>query len=178
MLKYRNNDASAFESLYQRHKGSLYRYILRQCGNEAIAEELFHDVWIKLINARGRYKVKSRFTTWLYKMAHNRIIDHYRRQNTSFSKHHPDDDNLYIDSLSIRPQEQPEQLAELRQQSDKILQTLETLPLPQREVFLLKEEAGRTIQQIAEITGVSADTVKSRLRYAISKLRQAVREQV
>lgn len=177
MLKYRNNDASAFESLYQRHKGSLYRYILRQCGNEAIAEELFHDVWIKLINARGRYEVKSRFTTWLYKMAHNRIIDHFRRQNTSYSKHHPDDD-ASIDTLAILPQEQPEQLAELRQQSNKILQTLETLPLAQREVFLLKEEAGKTLQQIAEISGVSVETAKSRLRYAISKLRQAVREQV
>ena len=78
MLRYRDGDAGAFEHLYARHKGSLYRYLLRQCGQPAVAEELFQDIWLKLIAARGGYAVQAKFSTWLYRIAHNRLVDHYR----------------------------------------------------------------------------------------------------
>ncbi len=173
MLKYRNGDASAFEILYQRHKGALYRYILRQCGNDSTSEELFQDVWMKLINARKRYEVKAKFTTYLFQIAHNRVIDHYRRQQTN--PDNPGDCEADIESAPTRIQDQPEQQVEIREQSQKILYLLDKLPVEQREVFLLKEEAGKSIPEIAEITGVNAETAKSRLRYAVNKLRQALK---
>jgi len=74
MLRYRNGDAGAFGRLYARHKGSLYRYLLRQCGQPTVAEELFQDVWLKLIAARSGYAVQARFATWLYRIAHNRLV--------------------------------------------------------------------------------------------------------
>jgi len=80
MVAYRDGNLGAFEALYRRHKGGLYRYLLRQCRDNAVAEELFQDVWLNLIRSRGSYVVSSRFTTYLYRVAHNRLIDHYRRQ--------------------------------------------------------------------------------------------------
>ena len=79
MLCYRDGDAGAFDALYARHKGGLYRYLLRQCREPAAAEELFQDVWMNLIRARARYTVQAKFTTYLYRLAHNRLIDHYRK---------------------------------------------------------------------------------------------------
>ena len=79
MSRYSNGDAGAFETLYARHKGSLYRYYLRQGCNEAIAAELFQDVWMKIIRARRNYRPTARFTTYMYQIAHNCLIDHYRR---------------------------------------------------------------------------------------------------
>ena len=76
MLRYRDGDTDAFARLYARHKGPLYRYLLRQCGQPAVAEELFQDVWLKLIAGRSGYAVQARFAAWLYRIAHNRLVDH------------------------------------------------------------------------------------------------------
>lgn len=173
MLKYRHGDAVAFETLYRRHRAALYRYILRQCRHSSIADELFQDVWMKLIRARERYEVKARFTTWLFQMAHNHMIDYYRGVKRGA---------VEVDCVSgpelfpARVQDQPEQQAVLDQQSSRILAAIEDLPLEQRQVFLLKEEAGKSLQEIAEITGVNPETVKSRLRYALKKIREALSE--
>jgi hypothetical protein len=78
MERYRDGDAGAFDLLYARHKGGVYRYMLRQCNDRGIAEELYQDVWTNLIRARAGYAVTAKFTTWLYRLAHNRLIDHYR----------------------------------------------------------------------------------------------------
>src|SRR5436190_18395294 len=80
MLAYRDGNAAAFDQLYRRHKGPLYRYLLRQCRDAAAAEELFQDVWMNLVRARAGYTVTARFSTYLYRLAHNRLIDHYRRR--------------------------------------------------------------------------------------------------
>jgi RNA polymerase sigma factor (sigma-70 family) len=71
-------DAAAFDALYARHKGGVYRYLLRQCRQGGVADELFQDVWMNLIRARASYAPTAKFTTWLYRMAHNRLVDHYR----------------------------------------------------------------------------------------------------
>ena len=86
MLGYRNGDAAAFEVLYIRHKGALYRYLLRQCRIAAVAEELLRDVWLNLVRARERYEVRAKFTTYLFRLAHNRLIDYYRRQSTGLCR--------------------------------------------------------------------------------------------
>ena len=78
MLAYAAGDAAAFDTLYARHKGGVYRYLLRQCRQGGVADELFQDVWMNLIRARASYVPSAKFTTWLYRLAHNRLIDHYR----------------------------------------------------------------------------------------------------
>ena len=78
MLLYRDGEPGAFDVLYARHKGGVYRYLLRQCREAAAAEELFQDVWMNLVRARAGYTVQAKFTTYLYRLAHNRLIDHYR----------------------------------------------------------------------------------------------------
>src|SRR4029077_19590021 len=78
MLAYGGGDAGAFEVLYRRHRGPLYRFLLRQVNDAATAEELFQDVWMRVIDSRERYEPRAKFTSWVYAMAHNRLMDHYR----------------------------------------------------------------------------------------------------
>jgi len=78
MLAYRDGDAMAFEVLYGRHRGRLYRYLLHQCGRREQADELFQEIWMSVIRARSGYEVSAKFTTWLFRIAHNRLIDGFR----------------------------------------------------------------------------------------------------
>lgn len=172
MLMYRDGDASAFEILYHRHKGPVYRYILRHCGNAGDAEELFQDVWMKLIHARERYEVTAKFTTYLYRIVHNHVIDHFRKTKSGFQEDCSGDP----DTVPAPRRDQPELQAELGQQIQFLLDAVAALPVEQRQVFLLKEEGGMSIPDIAEVLGVNAETVKSRMRYALKKLRLAVGE--
>ena len=81
MLDWRSGDAAAFEVLYGRHKGGVLRYLLRQTGKREWAEELFQDVWLKVVNARAAYEARARFGAWLYSIAHNRLMDHFREHS-------------------------------------------------------------------------------------------------
>lgn len=168
MLRYRDGDMEAFETLYFRHKGGVYRYLLRQCRDAGTAEELFQDVWMKVIGARARYTVRSKFTTWLYQVARNRLIDHYRRQSNR------DEIPLPADTPASNNYDLPQHQAELHQQLSRLIQLIDALPAEQREAFILKEESGMSIDEIADITGVNTETAKSRLRYAVNKLRQGL----
>ena len=177
MLRYREGDTSAFQTLYQRHKGPLYRYLLRQGGDPALAEELFQDVWLRLIGARENYRVTARFTTFLYRLAHNRLVDHYRAharaRPSSFEEGDP-----ALEAIPADPRQEPEQQTDRRYQAERLLAVLAELPEAQRETFLLREEAGLSLEAIAEVTGVSRETAKSRLRYGVAKLRTALGTEV
>jgi len=175
MLRYADGDAQAFEWLYARHKGALYRYLLRQCGNAASAEELFQDIWLKLIKARHSYQVSAKFTTFLYHMAHNRLIDYYRSQARGIPASFEDDNTPDLEQLPAAAYQQPEQQEDRRRQVEQLLNQLMQLPEAQREAFLLRQEAGMSLDEIAQATGVSRETAKSRLRYAVAKLRQSLR---
>ena len=178
MNRYRDGDARAFEVLYTRHKGPLYRYLLRQCGVPAVAEELFQDVWTKLIRARERYEVRAKFTTFLYHLAHNRLIDHYRRAQSGVPISYGDDsDEALIEQVADSELRQPDSEFERRRQMQRLLALLAELPEAQREAFLLREESGMSLEEIAETTGVTMETAKSRLRYALVKLRQGMKEE-
>jgi RNA polymerase sigma factor (sigma-70 family) len=133
-----------------------------------MAEELFQDVWMRVIEARGRYAPKARFTTWLYSIAHNRLIDHWRRKGLSVV----DLENVDVEGNSPNPERQ----AEARQGLQRFAKALEALPPAQREAFLLHEEAGMSVAQIAQSTGAGEEAAKSRLRYALAKLKAAVDE--
>lgn len=180
MSRFAAGDAAAFDRLYARHKGGLYRYLLRQLRDRTITEELFQDIWMNLIHARERYSVQAKFTTYLYRIAHNRLIDHFRRQNGSNvvsldQRDDPDDDPIDIADDSTRT---PESRAGAEEQLQRLVDLVEALPAAQREAFLLHEEGGLNIDAIAEATGVNRETAKSRLRYALTKLRQGLRDYV
>ncbi|HEX9627220.1 MAG TPA: RNA polymerase sigma factor [Acidiferrobacterales bacterium] len=176
MLAYRDGDAQAFERLYRRHRGGIYRYLLRQCRNPADAEELFQDIWMNLIRARARYEPRARFTTYLYQLAHNRLIDHFRRRRPSDPGPEPagEAEPPSWERLPAAEADGPERRAASARQAQRLLAALMSLPAEQRAAFLLREEAGLSLAEIAEATGVSAETAKSRLRYAVQKLRRAL----
>lgn len=176
MLRYRDGDAQAFETLYRRHKGPLFRYLHRQLGNRATSEEIFQDVWMNLIRARERYEVRAKFTTWLYRMAHNRVIDF--RRAAGRTPRAPNPGPQEPDALASLPDpvSNPQRQAQAQRQLERLLELVHALPPEQREAFVLHEEAGMSVDDIARVTGVGRETAKSRLRYAVAKLREALGE--
>ena len=174
MLSYRDGNTEAFSTLYERNKASLFRYFLRQIHRISIAEELAQDVWTKIIHARMQYTASAKFTTYLYQVAHNRLVDYFRRQSIR-----PVDpgfieqdelDNDIVDKYTKQPDEKLDQYR-LRNTLNRLIIDL---PTEQREAFLLKEEAGLAIADIAEVTQVTHETAKSRIRYAFKKLREGL----
>jgi len=178
MVRYRDGDADAFAVLYQRHKGALYRYFVRQCGGEATAEELFQDVWLNVIRAREQYTVQAKFTTYLFHLAHHRLIDHYRRQSHGLGTAWDDGAGPAMEDLAVEPSEEPENRLHARRQVALLLDLVRALPEPQREAFLLREEAGMSVEEIADTIGVERETAKSRLRYAVARLRRGLRGEI
>jgi len=174
MLRYRDGDAGAFDALYARHKGGLYRYLLRQCRNAAAAEELFQDVWMNLIRVRAGYAVQAKFTTYLYHLAHNRLIDHYRKNSRVAMESFVDGDCEAITELPDERERPQEESLDAKRQAGRLMELIAGLPEAQREAFLLQQEGGMSVEEIAQATGVTRETAKSRLRYAMVKLRQGM----
>ena len=175
MLAYREGDAGAFEQLYRRHKGALFRFVLRSIRERAIAEELYQEIWMRVIEARGRYEVKAKFTTWLYTIAHNRLTDHWRKRGLSVvSLDAESGEGRAPLEPSAGPAGDPLRQLEGREKLARFSRALEALPPAQREAFLLHEETGMSIGEIAHATGAGEAAAKSRLRYALSKLKEAV----
>ena len=176
MLAYRDGDAGAFDTLYRRHKGPVYRYMLRQCRDAGVADELFQDVWMNLIRARESYTVQAKFTTYIYTMAHNRLIDHYRKHGQAqwVSFDNDSEDAPVVAEPVAAPRDEPERHLAVKQQAAELLRLLGELPPPQREAFVMQYEGGMSVEEIAGATGVTRETAKSRLRYAWAKLRQGL----
>ena len=170
MLRYRDGDVAAFEALYRRHNDALYRYLLRLCRHRATAEDIFQEAWGKIIKARESYRPTAKFTTYLYRVAHNCFIDYLRR-----NRRHAKTANVEPDSQP-HASESPDMLVERSLARRRLDAALQTLPDEQRDVFLLHEEAGLNLEQIASVTGSNREAVKSRLRYAVKKLRAAIDE--
>lgn len=177
MLRYQGGDAAAFDLLYERHRGPVFRYLLRQVGTRALAEELFQDVWSNIVHSRARYTVTAKFSTFVYQVAHNRAIDHFRRQHGTVSLDAAnDDEHSLLDQIPGNPQDDPARRAEQRQLGERLLAAIAALPEAQREAFLLREEGGLSLEDIAQATGVGFETAKSRLRYAVARLRDELKE--
>jgi RNA polymerase sigma-70 factor (ECF subfamily) len=174
MLFYRDGDAGAFDVLYARHRGGVFRYLARQCRDPALAEELFQDVWMNLIRARAGYTVQAKFTTYLYRLAHNRLIDHYRKHGQAAVASFDAEDGPALDDVADDRAQPPEAALDARRQAAQLLELIGELPAPQREAFLLQQEGGMSVEEIAVATGVTRETAKSRLRYATAKLRQGM----
>lgn len=177
MMRYQSGDAGAFDVLYARHRAGLFRFMVRQCKSREHTEELFQEVWMNLIAARERYRPEAQFRTYLFTLAHNKLMDYFRRHGkVELTLHENEDGETAVDRMAASRVDEPQVRAESRQQSDAILRALEGLPAPQREAFLLYEEGGMTIEDIAVATGCTFEAAKSRLRYAIAKLRDGLKE--
>ncbi len=176
MLAYAGGDAHAFESLYARHKGPVYRYVLRSVKSRGEAEELFQDVWEKVIGAAERYRPQAKFTTWLYTIAHHRLVDHWRVKGLALVSIDVDDDEEEARAPEPRaaPSSEPHRIAEARDTLEVLSAALAALPLAQREAFLLHHEGDLSVAEIAAATGTNEEAAKSRLRYAINKLKDAL----
>ena len=173
MVRYRDGDADAFSALYARHKGPLYRYLLRQVRNAGAAADLFQDVWSRLVANRARYEARAKFATYLFHIAHNCTIDFFRRDITMRRAARSDDADTQVEP-EVPEYQRPDGIAEFAEQQSALLAALGALPQEQREAFLLHEETGLTIEEIARVTDVGLETAKSRLRYAIRKLKKSL----
>lgn len=168
MLRFQRGDAAAFEVLYRRYRNPLMGFLRRHTGDHALAEELFQDLWTSIIRRIGEYRVESTFRTYLYHNARNRLVDVYRRQRETVDIEAVEEEL----PASVPVDEQ----ADSERRHRRLMQALDELPDEQREAFLLKEEAGLSLAEVAAATGVNTETAKSRLRYAFKKLRSVLVE--
>jgi RNA polymerase sigma-70 factor (ECF subfamily) len=156
MQAFQGGDSAAFETLYQRHKDGLYAFLYRSCPRLAVVEELAQDSWMAVVDSAPRYRPQSRFRTWLYRIAHNRVADYWRRR-----------DNRLL-SLDQVPDAPAPDIPDT--DTGRILAAVGRLPRDQRDALLLREQ-GFGLTDIAAITGAGVETVKSRLRYGRAALR-------
>jgi RNA polymerase sigma-70 factor, ECF subfamily len=173
MLRYARGDLRAFETLYQRHRGGLYRYLARHTRNPEAANDLFQEVWSRVIASRERYEPRAKFQTFLYRIAHNCFVD-YCRRSSARPEIHGDAQEGWQDTLTAPEDDRPDLRAEHAETVARYKAALAALPAEQRDVFLLYEESGLSLEEIAVITAVGPETAKSRLRYAVAKLRHAL----
>jgi RNA polymerase sigma-70 factor (ECF subfamily) len=182
MSAYAAGDASAFEKLYARHHAALYRFVRRLLGRalSAQADEVFQDTWLRVVNARATWQPQgATFRTWLFTMANHRVIDLWRRSGREVSLDLDDESGPWEPDGSPWQQWPPpaspapygDELAFWRRAGERLLQCLDELPLPQRSTFLLHHDDGLPLDDVARALEVGFETAKTRLRYAMSKLR-------
>jgi RNA polymerase sigma-70 factor (ECF subfamily) len=173
MLAYARGEMRAFETLYSRHRAALYRYLMRQARDGEIANDLFQEVWSRVVLNRGRYEPRAKFRTFLFTLAHNCGIDHCRRVKARPSGLGIEDADA-ADLLPADEQLRPENELQRSEDTRRYRAALAALPAEQRDVYLLHEESALSLEDIARVTGVGAETAKSRLRYAVNKLKAAM----
>jgi len=168
LARYREAEEEAFATLYQRHKNALYRFVHGLCSSTAQADEVFQETWLAVVRSHA---VPGRFKTWLFQIARNRLVDCWRQQKSA-AMHNETTLSPTADEKDSPQPETPETLLLRAEQLQHISQAMETLPLQQREVFLLRAHANMELAEIAALTETPLETVKSRYRYALAKLRQ------
>lgn len=176
LAAYAAGDARAFAELYERHERPVYRFFLRQGATAAQADDLLQDTWLSVVRNAGRFEPRAKFATWLYTIARNKLVDHWRGRDDAISldaaANDPDGDApLELDGGEAQ---RPDVQAMSRAQARAFVAAVELLPAAQKEAFLLQAEGGLSLEEIAAVTGAGHETVKSRLRYAMTKLRTAM----
>ncbi len=175
MLDYQNGNQAAFEKLYTKYKDSMYRYFIKQVSDTHQSEELYQEVWIKLIHNAKKYQPTAKFKTYLYTVAHNTLIDFYRKKKPT---------QVILDDAEMNPEIEidaspialPEDEFTFKQKSKQFMHALDELPLHQKEAIQLFLEEELSVEEIADITQVKMETAKSRLRYAKNKLKAAIQD--
>ena len=157
---------AAFEALYMRHKNAVFRYFIRNVDPESAADA-HQETWTRIVANRRRYQPRGRFRAYLFTVAHNVLIDHLRRP---------------VLETGAEPEAQavgsPESEVSGIEAGLRLRRLIARLPAAQREALVLHKAAGLTIREIARITGVTEEGTKSRLRYAMNKLKRGMRDHV
>ncbi len=177
MQRYAGGDAKSFEVLYQRHEMRVWRYLERNVRNAAVADDLMQEVWFSVAREAVRYQPSARFSTWLFTIAHNRMVDAIRTRRPQVSLEALGSaDTVAIPQMIDDPRRGPHARAVAHEQAQALNRAVQALPEEQREAFLLHVEGELTVDEIAAITDCSFETAKSRLRYARGKLRELLKE--
>lgn len=183
MLSFRDGEPRAFEELVARHRRGLFNFLLRSVQNRSRAEELLQEVFLRVVRSKDRYERTAKLTTWLYTIARNLCVDHSRRQkhrrvaslDAPMSRGDEGNERTMLDTVAGKELGADRQ-AISRQLHVTLQRAIATLPEEQREVFLLREMQDLPFKEIGEIVGVPENTVKSRMRYALEKLRMELEE--
>lgn len=180
MLRYAAGNLQAFNLLYARHEMGVWRFVLRSVRVQAVADDVLQDVWFALARQAPHYQPTAKFKTWLFTLAHNRLVDYFRTAKQHVSLDGDDDTDhdsvALVQTLAANSGFGPLRRLETKEQAQALLDAIEQLPFAQREAFMLQAEAGMDVQEIAKTTGVSFETAKSRLRYARSRLKELLQE--
>jgi RNA polymerase sigma factor (sigma-70 family) len=167
MMKYQQGNAAAFEKLYHRHKNPLFAYLYRSHVDLSVIEEIAQEAWMAVINSASNYKPSAKFKTYLYAIAHRKLVDYWRKHKFDSNVDHVDaKGEPLIDKLAATTKPVSDSI----DLSMDLLLALESLSKEQQQAFLLKEE-GFTRKEIAVMTGSNEETIKSRIRYASGQLR-------
>ncbi len=169
MAAYAQGNVKAFEQLYGKHKDPLLRYFLRQLDSRAIAEELFQETWQSLIKNSANYKSSAKFTTYLYTIAHSRLVDYYRKAGRV--RLDSMNENEQAEEYEADASQEPEFQINAAELKAQLTDALEALSSDQKTVFLLKYEAGMSVPEIAQVLGQNPEAIKSRLRYCVANLK-------
>ena len=177
MQRFAAGDMGAFDTLYGRHELAVWRFVYRSVKVQAVADDLLQDVWFAVARSAGGYQATARFRTWLFTLAHTRLVDHLRtvRQHLSLDVTDGTERSL-AETLAADSGFGPVRQLQSREQAAALIAAVEQLPFEQREAFLLQAEGDLSVQEIAQATGVPFETAKSRLRYARASLRQHLQE--
>lgn len=174
---YARGEAAAFEILYRRHEMRVWRYLERNVGNRATADELMQDVWFAVARDAARYEPTARFVAWLFAIARNRMIDAIRTSRPQVSLETLGyEAQSVVQQLTTEPSVGPLAAVVVREQATALAQAMAELPREQRDAFLLQIEGDLSVEEVAAITQSSFETTKSRLRYARTKLRELLSE--
>jgi RNA polymerase sigma-70 factor (ECF subfamily) len=178
MLAFGAGEAAAFEELVARHKRGLYNFLLRSVHNQSRAEELLQEVFLRVVRAKDRYQRTARFTTWIYTIARNLCVDESRRQKfrrtlplEAKRKGRGEDSGLSVLDVTEAGEVGIDSASEAPKIRARVAAAIENLPDDQREVFIMRQFGGLSFKQIGEAVGAPENTVKSRMRYALEKLR-------
>lgn len=182
MLLYQKGDERAFEVLYWRHQRGIFNFIshfIGESGNQA--EELLQDVFLKVVKASKRYEPSAKFTTWLYQIARNGCIDHFRkmkhRKTTSLAQPIDSEEEMVLESTIAGTNPSPEKAARISEVALVLEEAIAALPEDQKEVFLMREDLNLSFAEISELIGCPVNTAKSRMRYALEHLRKTLKRE-
>jgi RNA polymerase sigma factor (sigma-70 family) len=176
--RYVVGDAAAFAALYRRHELRIWRYLERNIGNRASADELMQEVWFAVARDAERFDPTSRFVTWLFAIARHRMIDSIRTRRRQVSLDTIGyEAEAVVGHLTTEARAGPLAAVLVRDQASALARAMGQLPQEQRDAFLLQVEGDLSVEEVAAITGSSFETTKSRLRYARMKLRELLTEQ-
>ncbi len=181
MLRYQDGDRAAFAQLVRRHQAALYNFSLRQVRVPQVAEDVVQEAFVRVVQNAADFKHEARFTTWVYTITRNLCIDHIRkralRKHPSLDQSSGEEgDGPTLGEQTADPRASVEREATGSELKERIARAVDKLPDEQREVFLMREIANLPFKEIAEITKVPENTVKSRMRYALERLQEALAE--